>query len=347
MQVPVAFSPPFALVAVNPTPPLSFRMKIIVTGATGFVGRAVVNAALERGHTVIAVGGSKTPEIPGVAASHAFDLRDLAAIERLILDTFPEAIVNCAAVATIAGCDADPAGAEKLNVALPRHLAMLANHLGARFVHLSTDMVFDGEKGWYEHTDKPMPSHLYGQTKLLGEKEVLKFGKSHAVALRTTIVSGNSPSGDKGLHERMLRDWAARQDHAALHRGDPPACRSHEPRRRHRRTLRARQPLRRLPLGRFRGDFPVRNRQTYRRKTRPDAGKPHPRPVTYADVPDLGKRPRDLSFVLNPLQGKLRTKAQSFDRILESMTIPPDLGTWYAMASGRPVMRRLVKGVDF
>lgn len=321
-------------------------MKIIVTGATGFVGHAVVNAALERGHTVIAVGGRSAPEIKGVSASYAMDLRDVGALERLILDEFPEAIVNCAAVPTIGGCDADPASAEKLNVVLPRHLAMLANHLNGRFVHLSTDMVFDGEKGWYEHTDKPMPLHLYGQTKLLGEKEVLRFGKNHGVVLRTTIVDGSSATGDKSLSERLLREWAAGKVTPLF-------------------TEEIRQPVEVTNLADVVIELCERDNLSgvyhwagSEALSRHEIGKRlcdklglnpenHIRAVSYADVPNLGKRPRDLSFILQPLQGKLRTHAQSYDRVLENVRVPDDLSVWYGLASGRPVMRRFVKGVDF
>lgn len=320
-------------------------MKIIVTGATGFVGRAVVNAALDRGHTVVAAGGARTPSVRG-ARGLALDMRETADIERLILDEFPGAIVNCAAVASIAGCDADPALAERLNVALPRHLAMLANHLGARFVHLSSDMVFDGDKGRYEHTDKPLPLHLYGQTKLLGEREVLKFGKSHAVVLRTTLVSGNSPEGDKGLHERLLREWAAGKTTPLF-------------------TEEIRQPVDVTNLAdvvvelcerdnlsgvyHWAGEEALSRHEIGRRVCEKFGLSPenHIRAVSYADVPGLGRRPRDLSFILHPLQGKLRTRVQSFDTLLAAMTVPEDLATWYALSTGRTVTRRLVKGVDF
>lgn len=320
-------------------------MKIIVTGATGFVGREVVNAALARGHTVIAVGGATRPEIAGVTG-HAMDLRTTVAIERLILEEFPDAIVNAAAVASIAACDRDPETAERLNVALPRHLAMLAHHLGARFVHFSTDMVFDGDKGRYEHTDKPMPLHLYGQTKLLGEKEVLKFGKNHAVVLRTTLVSGNSARGDKSLHERLLREWAAgrvtrlfteelRQpvDVGNLADAAVELC--------ERDTLSG--------VYHWAGTQVLSRYEIGERLCRHFGLKPenHIVAATYAEVPDLGPRPRDLSFILHPLQGKLRTAAQDFDRILDGLRVPDDLSIWHGLASGRPIVRRLVKGKDF
>lgn len=323
-------------------------MKIIVTGATGFVGHEVVKAALNRGHAVIAVGGSREPaKTPGVSERLTMDLRDTVEIERLILDRFPDAIVNAAAVATIAACDADPALAERLNVALPRHLAMLAHHLGGRFIQISSDMVFDGDKGApYEHTDAPMPLSLYGQTKLMGERETLKFGKSHAVALRTAIVSGDSPSGDKSLHERLLHDWAAgrvtrlftdeiRQPVAVDNLADAVV------------ELCERDNL--SGVYHWAGAEALSRHEMGRRICKKFGLDPEKFILagTQDGSPGLARRPRDLSMSLHPLRGKLRTPAQDFERALATMSVPPALREWYGEASGRPVVRRLVRGLDF
>ena len=75
-----------------------------------------------------------------------------ATASSLCLEVWPDVIVNCAALSNPATVDAHPQRAEKINVALPRQLAQLATHLGARFLHISTDMVFDG------HAAKPYRS---------------------------------------------------------------------------------------------------------------------------------------------------------------------------------------------
>ena len=106
-------------------------MRIIVTGANGFAGREVVIAALRRGHEVLAVGGSKAVVVPDLLRSITMDLRDIAAVQTLMLEEFPQAVINCAALATIDGCDREPAKAEALNVDLPRRLAQLSFHVGA------------------------------------------------------------------------------------------------------------------------------------------------------------------------------------------------------------------------
>ncbi len=161
-------------------------MKLVVTGASGFLGREVCLAALRRGHEVLALGGSRAPTIPGVKQARAFDLCSEAALEALILEEFPHAVVHCAALPTIETCLAEPAKAKALNAEVPKKLAQLCFHLGAKLVHLSTDTVFDGVAGNYQPTDKPAPLNLYGETKAAAEVEVLRYGREHAAVLPTS-----------------------------------------------------------------------------------------------------------------------------------------------------------------
>ncbi len=323
-------------------------MKIILTGATGFLGRETALAAVRRGHQVIAIGGSRMPEIPGVGRTLQADLTEpQQAIETLLLNEFPDAIINCAGVPTMEACDAAPEKAEKLNAGLPRFLAMMANHLSGRLVHVSTDMVFDGDKGNYEHTDKPIPLNLYGQTKLMAEKDVLQFGKNHAVALRVPVISGNTPAGDKSLHERLLVQWSAgkttplftdeiRQPVSASNLGDVlvELCeRSNLSGVYHWAGAEA---LSRHEIGvRIAKHFGL-------------APEKFITPTTHAAAGEkAARRARDLSFILHPLQGKLKTRVQSFEEILSEMQVPAQCAVWHAEQTGRTVVRRLVKGVDF
>lgn len=321
-------------------------VRILILGASGLVGRESVLAARRRGHDVVAIGGTRTPRLPTGIETLQAELTDDAVIERLILDRFPDAVINAAAIATIADCDRDPDRAERVNAALPRRLAQLCRHVGARLVHLSTDMVFDGEQGRYRSTDLPLPLHLYGQTKLLGEKGVLSEGKTHACVLRTTLVSANTLGGDRSLHERLFLDWKA---------GKSPALFTEE----------IRQPVSAANLADVCVELCERDNlsglfhwASGEALSRHAIGvriaeyfglNPHEvvRASTYADVPGLGRRPRDLSFELQPLAAKLRTKAQSFDEILAELEVPRGCEDWYTARTGRRVIRRLTQGIDF
>jgi dTDP-4-dehydrorhamnose reductase len=316
-------------------------MKIIVTGASGFLGREVALSAVRRGHFVIALGGSRVPSVPGVSQSARVELSAPQNLERLLLDEFPDAIVNCAALPSAEACAAAPELAEKLNTALPRFLAMMARHLSARLVHVSTDEVFDGARGCYAHTDTPAPAHLLGETKLAGEKETLSFGKSHAVVLRVPPLSGNSASGLHSLHERLVARWAE-GGVAAL----PPE--------------EIRQPADASNLADAMVELCERDNLSgvyhwagtealplleIGRRVAAHFGLDPGRFV--ASAAPGAARPRDLSLDLHPLRGKLKTRAQAFPEILAQMQMPERFADWHAAQTGRSTVRRLVRGVDF
>ena len=180
-------------------------MKILLTGASGLLGHAYAQAAIRRGHSVTALYQQNPPVAKGLAQSIQIDATQPEALTALCLETWPDAIVNCAAISSPAAVDADPKTAEKVNVALPRLLAQLSTHLGARLLHVSTDMVFDGLASEpYRSTDMPAPSSLYGQTKLMAEREVLEHNSEDPVVLRIPILMGNSPGGQRSVHEKLL-----------------------------------------------------------------------------------------------------------------------------------------------
>ena len=189
-------------------------MKILLTGASGLLGNAYAEAAIRRGHSITALYNNREPIARGLERRIQIDAQELDKITELTLDWWPDAIVNCAAISSPAQVDANPKLAEKINVALPRQLAQLSTHIGARFLHISTDMVFDGQSDEpYRSTDMPCPRALYGQTKLMAEREILEHNTEDPVVLRIPILMGNSPSGKRSFHEKLLR---------AIDRGETP-----------------------------------------------------------------------------------------------------------------------------
>ena len=130
------------------------------------------------------------------------DLLNFDAVRREFENDKPQLVIHCAAVSTIAGVEADPELARRVNVEVTRLLAELAAEI--QFVFFSTDLIFDGRKGNYVESDAPNPLHLYGETKVAAEQIVLA-NRRHTV-VRTSLNGGISLTGDRGFNERMKRE---------------------------------------------------------------------------------------------------------------------------------------------
>jgi len=165
-------------------------MRILVTGAGGMLGRDVVRAAEFVNHEVIAL-------------EHAdLDVTDVPAVWRAIRRLAPDAVVNCAAWTDVDGAESDPRGVERLNALAAGEVAAAAAEVEASIVQMSTDYVFDGEKGApYIESDLPRPLSVYGRTKLAGEHEVARANPRHYV-IRTSWLFG---AHGRNFVETMLR----------------------------------------------------------------------------------------------------------------------------------------------
>src|SRR5581483_3446945 len=105
----------------------------------------------------------------------------------------PRLVLHTAALARVNACHADPVRAWEINTRASEILAELADRAKARLVMVSTDLVFDGEKGGYLESDAAKPLSVYGRTKLAGEQAVRSIPGS-AVA-RVSLLLGAPPSG--------------------------------------------------------------------------------------------------------------------------------------------------------
>ncbi len=170
---------------------------LCVLGGTGFLGVHVVRAAVAAGFRAVAVARAPSAlprEAFAGGALVQFDATDAAAMWRLVEGRAPFALVNCAAMARLDDCDADPAGARRLNTELPGALARLARERDLRLVHLSTDLVFGARTaraGGNREDDETGPTSRYGRTKLDGERAVLEAG-GRAVVARLPLLCGDS-----------------------------------------------------------------------------------------------------------------------------------------------------------
>ncbi|MEW6504686.1 MAG: SDR family oxidoreductase [Chloroflexota bacterium] len=172
-------------------------MRILVTGASGLLG---LNFAL-RYHTDHQVSGVvhrhplRNPPFRQIVA----DLSDSQLLEAVLEQTQPEVVLHCAALANLDECERNPQRAFQVNVELPEMLARCAVRDGFRLVHLSTDAVFDGQRGEYTEEDTPNPLSVYACTKWQAEQRVLETCPQALVA-RVNFY-GWSLSGQRSLGE--------------------------------------------------------------------------------------------------------------------------------------------------
>lgn len=171
--------------------------KILVSGASGLLG---LNLALEaaRHYTVIGVVNEHPVKTDGFQVVRS-DLLAGDGVKTLIDQTKPDAIINCAALANVDACEANLSLAWRLNADLPGEFAVAAAQAGIPFVHISTDAIFDGQRGDYSEADEPNPANNYARTKYLGE---LKVSQSYPAAIIARVnLFGWSMSGKRSLAE--------------------------------------------------------------------------------------------------------------------------------------------------
>ena len=175
-------------------------MRILLTGATGFLGTHLLRELRTRGLTVEAWGG------PHCQASNAMRTLDLAD-ENAVADAFraarPGVVLHAGARARVADCHRNPARAYRVNAYATAALGGLAAAAGARLVLVSTDLVFDGERGGYREDDAASPTSVYGRSKRAAEEAALNA--PGAAAVRLSLLYGPGPPGRASFFDLQVR----------------------------------------------------------------------------------------------------------------------------------------------
>jgi dTDP-4-dehydrorhamnose reductase len=152
--------------------------RILLIGADGQLGHELQRTLAPLAH------------ITPATRRHA-DLRDAAALRRLVDAARPHAIVLAAAYTDVDGAEADRATAHAVNAEAPRTLAESCARVGALLVHFSTDYVFDGTASVaYRETDATAPLSVYGESKRAGERAILETG-CPALIFRSSWIYGD------------------------------------------------------------------------------------------------------------------------------------------------------------
>lgn len=145
-------------------------MKVLVAGANGQLGKDMVLAAGNAGHDVIGHGRAE------------MDVADAEVVKRRIDMERPDMVINCAAWTDVDGAETAEESAFAINGTGAGNVAAAAREVGAAVVFVSTDYVFDGQKGSpYVESDQPAPLSAYGRTKLAGEEATAAANPRHFI----------------------------------------------------------------------------------------------------------------------------------------------------------------------
>lgn len=171
--------------------------KVLLIGAKGQVGQELQVTLPQLGE-VISIGREE------------LDLTNSEKISQLIREIHPDYLVNAAAYTAVDKAETEPDLAYSINATAPKIMAEAAEKIKAKFLHISTDYVFDGRKNTpYLETDMTNPLGVYGQSKLRGEEEI-KTVNSQAIILRTAWVYGSY--GKSNFVKTMLRLGKEREE---------------------------------------------------------------------------------------------------------------------------------------
>ncbi len=189
-------------------------MRILITGSNGLLGQKLVKLFLEKSIDFIATssGANRNPNCP-VEKYQALDITNKREVEDVIQRLKPTAIIHTAAMTNVDECEVNKVRCHEVNVMGTAYIFEAAKKIDAHFQLLSTDFVFDGEKGNYREEDMVGPLSVYAQSKVDAERILQRSPYTNWSIARTIIVYGTGHN----LSRSNIVLWARE----ALRKGDP------------------------------------------------------------------------------------------------------------------------------
>ena len=178
-------------------------MKVLVLGATGMFGNMMMTSLYKDGRyeawgTLRDITGLKHfPAVIHPNLISGVDVLDEDKVQSVFETVQPDVVINCVGLIKQLATANDPLIVLPINAMLPHRLSRICGEFNSRLVHISTDCVFSGDKGFYDESSESDAKDLYGKSKYIGEVTELL----HAITLRTSII------GHELTTNYALIDW--------------------------------------------------------------------------------------------------------------------------------------------
>ncbi|PQJ79016.1 dTDP-4-dehydrorhamnose reductase [Polaribacter porphyrae] len=165
--------------------------KVVITGSNGLLGQSLVNLLLREKEKYQVFGFSRGENRSGREdfSYISIDITNQEKLKKSIKEIQPNFIINTAAMTQVDDCENNKKACDILNIDVVKWLAEISDEINCYLIHLSTDFIFDGKKGYYKEEDEPNPLSYYGLSKLKSE-QVLTNSNINYTILRTILVYG-------------------------------------------------------------------------------------------------------------------------------------------------------------
>ncbi len=165
--------------------------RVVITGSNGLLGQSLVSLLLNEKDKYKVIGFSRGVNRSGRDDFEyvSIDITDETLLKEKLKIYAPDVVVNTAAMTNVDACEDNKEECDALNVNVVQFLKEYAEKTNAHLIHLSTDFIFDGKKGYYKETDEPNPLSYYGESKLKSEDLLISSTIDYTI-LRTILVYG-------------------------------------------------------------------------------------------------------------------------------------------------------------
>ena len=165
------------------------KKRILIIGSNGMLGQRLAEFFRSNDKIELLCTSVENESLIPEINYKQLDITQKNKVREIILDFFPDFVINTAAFTNVDNSEIEKETAWKINVNGPENIAHYCWTIDAHLIHISTDYIFDGKNGPYTEEDKPCPIGYYGRTKLASENSIRTSGARFTI-VRTNILYG-------------------------------------------------------------------------------------------------------------------------------------------------------------